>query len=89
MQRPYPTIKLPVRVLIDQKPQLPPSFKVFHSERTHNYSTRSASKKVLDIPYSKTHAYVTKSVMNIVLRIGITSKDLSLIYSKVSSLYFE
>ena len=39
------------------------SFKNVHSGHTHNYSTRSASKDILDIPYSQTYTYGTKSIM--------------------------
>ena len=37
---------------------------MFHCERTCNYSTRSASKNILDIPYSQTYTYGTKSVVH-------------------------
>ena len=43
---------------LEQNPQL-----LFHCWHTHNYSTRSASKNILDIPYSQTYTYGTKSVM--------------------------
>ena len=49
---------------LEQNPQLLPSFKVFHCGHTHNYSTRSANKNILDIPYSQTYTYGTKSVMH-------------------------
>ena len=47
---------------LEQNPQLLSSFKVFHCGHNHNYSTRSASKNILDIPYSQTYSYGTKSV---------------------------
>ena len=49
---------------LEQNPQLLSSFKIFHCGHTHNYSTRSANKNILDIPYSQTYTYGTKSVMH-------------------------
>ena len=49
---------------LEQIPQLLPSFKIFHCGHTHNYSARSTSKNILDIPYSQTYTYGTKSVMH-------------------------
>ena len=37
-----------------QNAQLLSSFKIFHCGHTRNYAIRSASKKILDIPYSQT-----------------------------------
>ena len=48
----------------EQNPQLLSPFKIFHCGHTHNYSTRSANKNILDIPYSQTYTYGTKSVMH-------------------------
>ena len=50
--------------LLEQNPQLLSSFKIFRCGHTHNYATRSASKNILDIPYSQTHIYGTKLVMH-------------------------
>ena len=47
-----------------QNPQLSSSFKNVHCGHTHNFSTRSASKHILDIPYSPAYTYGTKSVMH-------------------------
>ena len=44
--------------------QLLSYFNFFHCGHTHNYSTRSANKNILDIPYSQTYTYGTKSVMH-------------------------
>ena len=56
---------------------------------THNYSTRSASKNILDIPYSQTYTDGFKSVCIVALKIGIILTDLSLNYSKASLLILE
>ena len=48
---------------LEQNSQLLSSFKIFHCGHTHNYSTWSANKNILDIPYSQTYTYGTKSVM--------------------------
>ena len=48
---------------LEQNPQILSSFKIFHCGHTHNYSTRSANKNILDIPYPQTYTYGTKSVM--------------------------
>ena len=38
---------------LEQNPQLLSSFKIFHCGHTHNYSTRSANKNILDMPFSQ------------------------------------
>ena len=48
---------------LEQNPQLLSSFKIFHCGHAHNYSTRSASKNILDILYSQTYTYGTKLVV--------------------------
>ena len=49
--------------LLEQNPHLLSSFKIFHCGHTRNYSSRSANKIILHIPYSQTYTYGTKSVM--------------------------
>ena len=50
--------------LLEQNPQLLSSFKISDCGHTHNYSAGSANKNILDIPYSQTYTYGTKSVMH-------------------------
>ena len=47
---------------LKQSPQLLFSSKIFHCGHTQHFSTKSASKNILDIPYSQTYSYGTKSV---------------------------
>ena len=60
----YKDLKILIVFSLEQNPQLLSSFKIFHCGHTHNYSTRSANKNILDIPYSQTYTYGTKSVMH-------------------------
>ena len=54
VQRSYHTRNLLFVFSLEQNPQISSSVNVFHHGHTHNYSIRSGSKNILDIPYSQT-----------------------------------
>ena len=53
---------------IQHRPKLSASFPALHAKDKHNYSTRSATHSLLDIPLTKTNRYGKNSVKNYCIR---------------------